>query len=122
MSKKGRMFLHQVLPKLKATPTKPRPRTKDIQGKANLRKWRVIVRITNASSVGRRDMYLRTCLKRGEHNEPPRDTCVKALEEEGHCKGAPLCYAWGKVREQDALILFDRGSTHNFISHELALK
>ena len=64
----------------------------------------------------------RTCPKRGERNEPPRATCVKALEEEGHCKGAPLCYAWGKVREQDALILFDLGSTHNFISHELALK
>ena len=26
------------------------------------------------------------------------------------------------MREQDALILFDPGSTHNFISHELALK
>ena len=28
----------------------------------------------------------------------------------------------GKVREHDALILFDPGSTHNFISHELATK
>ena len=33
-----------------------------------------------------------------------------------------LCYAWGKVRDQDSLILFDPGSTHNFISKELAAK
>ena len=33
-----------------------------------------------------------------------------------------LCYAWGKVRDQDSLILFDPGSTHNFISKELATK
>ena len=31
-----------------------------------------------------------------------------------------LCYAWGRVRDQEALILFDPGSTHNFISIELA--
>ena len=31
-----------------------------------------------------------------------------------------LCYAWGRVRDQDALILFDPGATHNFISIELA--
>ncbi|MCO5602671.1 hypothetical protein L7F22_056807 [Adiantum nelumboides] len=36
--------------------------------------------------------------------------------------GSPLSYAWGKVREHDAFILFDPGSTHNFISHELATK
>ena len=33
-----------------------------------------------------------------------------------------MVYAWGKVREHDYLILFDPQSTHNFISHELALK
>ena len=33
-----------------------------------------------------------------------------------------LCYAWGKVRDQDSLILFDPGSTHNFISKELTAK
>ena len=33
-----------------------------------------------------------------------------------------MSYAWGKVREHDALILFDPRSIHNFISHELALK
>lgn len=33
-----------------------------------------------------------------------------------------LCYAWGKVRDQDSLILFNPGSTHNFISKELAAR
>ena len=33
-----------------------------------------------------------------------------------------LCYAWGKVHDQDSLILFDPGSTHKFISKELAAK
>ena len=47
---------------------------------------------------------------------------MEALKEDGHCKGSPLSYAWGKVREHDALILFDPGSTHNFISNELATK
>ena len=32
------------------------------------------------------------------------------------------CYAWGKVRDQDCLILFDPGSNCNFISQELASK
>ena len=31
-----------------------------------------------------------------------------------------LCYVWGKVRDQSALILLDPGSTHNFISVDLA--
>ena len=44
------------------------------------------------------------------------------MKEEGNPKGAHLSYVWGKVRELDAFILFDPGSTHNFISHDLALK
>ena len=47
---------------------------------------------------------------------------VQNIKEDVHSKGSPLLYAWGKVREHDALILFDPGSTHNFLSHELALK
>ncbi|WP_165349248.1 retropepsin-like aspartic protease, partial [Enterobacter cloacae complex sp. 4DZ1-17B1] len=50
---------------------------------------------------------------------------VEIQEEEihqTHHKGSPLCHAWGKVREHDAFILFDPGSTHNFISMELATK
>ena len=64
----------------------------------------------------------RVCPKRGERNDPPRATMVEALKEDGHCIGSQLSYAWGKVREHDALILFDPGSTHNFISTELATK
>ncbi|MCO5553582.1 hypothetical protein L7F22_007105 [Adiantum nelumboides] len=47
---------------------------------------------------------------------------VEAPKEEVHCKGSPLSYAWGKVREHDAFISFDPGSTHNFISLQLATK
>ncbi|MCO5587770.1 hypothetical protein L7F22_041722 [Adiantum nelumboides] len=47
---------------------------------------------------------------------------VEAPKEDVHCKGSPLSYAWGKVREHDAFIPFDPGSTHNFISLELATK
>ncbi|MCO5546950.1 hypothetical protein L7F22_000389 [Adiantum nelumboides] len=44
------------------------------------------------------------------------------LKEGGLPQGSPLCYAWGKVREHDSLILFDSGSTHNYISVGLASK
>ena len=43
-------------------------------------------------------------------------------KEEACTKGSLLSDAWGKVREHDALILFDPGSTHNFISMELATR
>ena len=64
----------------------------------------------------------RVCPKRGERNDPPRDNMVEALKENGHYKGSQLFYSWGKVREHDALILFDPGSIHNFISVELATR
>ncbi|MCO5612470.1 hypothetical protein L7F22_066737 [Adiantum nelumboides] len=47
---------------------------------------------------------------------------VEAPKEDVHCKGSPLFYAWGNVRKHDAFILFDPGSTHNFISLEFATK
>ncbi|MCO5579768.1 hypothetical protein L7F22_033629 [Adiantum nelumboides] len=60
----------------------------------------------------------RTCPQKHGKKEPPRtamnDYCSK--------RGSPLCYAWGKVREHDALILFDSGSAHNYISVGLASK
>ena len=34
--------------------------------------------------------------------------------------GSQLCFAWGKVRDQNSLILFDPGSTDKFISVDLA--
>ncbi|MCO5608354.1 hypothetical protein L7F22_062562 [Adiantum nelumboides] len=64
----------------------------------------------------------RACPQRNARNEQPRASIIEAPKEDVHCKGSPLSYAWGKVREHDAFILFDLGSTHNFISHELAAK
>ncbi|MCO5586422.1 hypothetical protein L7F22_040362 [Adiantum nelumboides] len=64
----------------------------------------------------------RSCPQRNPRNEQPRASMVEAPKEEVHCKGSPLSYAWGKVREHDAFILFDPGSTHNFMSLELATK
>ncbi|MCO5575003.1 hypothetical protein L7F22_028800 [Adiantum nelumboides] len=64
----------------------------------------------------------RACPQRNARNEQPRASIIEAPKEDVHCKGSPLSYAWGKVRERDAFILFDPGSTHNFISHELAAK
>ncbi|MCO5611979.1 hypothetical protein L7F22_066239 [Adiantum nelumboides] len=64
----------------------------------------------------------RSCPQRNLRNEQPRASMVEAPKEEVHCKGSPLSYAWGKVREHDAFILFYPGSTHNFISLELATK
>ncbi|MCO5571091.1 hypothetical protein L7F22_024823 [Adiantum nelumboides] len=64
----------------------------------------------------------RTCPQRNARDEQPRASIIEAPKVDVHCKGSPLSYAWGKVREHDAFILFDPGSTHNFISHELAAK
>ncbi|MCO5603006.1 hypothetical protein L7F22_057148 [Adiantum nelumboides] len=64
----------------------------------------------------------RSCPQRNPCNEQPGASMVEAPKEEVHCKGSPLSYAWGKVREHNAFILFDPGSTHNFISLELATK
>ena len=72
--------------------------------------------------MGEQGHVSHVCPKRSERNEPPRSTMVEPLKEEGHYKGSPLSYAWEKVREHDALILYDPGSTHNFISTELATK
>ncbi|MCO5554482.1 hypothetical protein L7F22_008011 [Adiantum nelumboides] len=64
----------------------------------------------------------RACPQRNARNEQPRASIIEAPKEDVHCKGSPLSYAWKKVREHDVFILFDPGSTHNFISHELAAK
>ena len=61
------------------------------------------------------------CPTKKQQNETPKALAFEVLKEEGNSKGAKLSYAWGKIQEYDALILFDTGSTHNFISHELAL-
>ncbi|MCO5557095.1 hypothetical protein L7F22_010651 [Adiantum nelumboides] len=64
----------------------------------------------------------RSCPQRNNCNEQPRASMVEAPKEDVHCKGSPLSYAWGKVREHDTFILFDPASTHNFISLELATR
>ena len=56
--------------------------------------------------------------KERKKNEPLRATAV----EDGYSKGSLLSYAWGKVREHDAFILFDLVSMHNFILTKLATK
>ncbi|MCO5557356.1 hypothetical protein L7F22_010919 [Adiantum nelumboides] len=66
--------------------------------------------------------FYRTCPRRNARNEQTRALIIEAPKEDVHCKGSPLPYAWGKVRQHDAFILFDPGSTHNFISLELANK
>ena len=62
------------------------------------------------------------CPKKTQGNGTPKAFSMEVLKEEGNFKGAKLSYAWGKIRELDALILFDLGSTHSLILHELALK
>ncbi|MCO5581986.1 hypothetical protein L7F22_035875 [Adiantum nelumboides] len=64
----------------------------------------------------------RTCPQKHGKKEPPRTAMTTVLKEGGHPQGSPLCYAWGKVREHDSLILFYSGSTHNYISMVLASK
>ena len=60
--------------------------------------------------------------KHHESNDPPRVNMVPNLKESGHSKGSPLSYSWGKIKEDDSLILFDPNSTHNFKSTKLATK
>ncbi|MCO5564994.1 hypothetical protein L7F22_018664 [Adiantum nelumboides] len=67
------------------------------------------------------------------------DHVQKPVKAQAQCKEAPqatkilyptkevkeasqLCFAWGKVRDTNSLILFDPGSAHNFISVELVQK
>ena len=60
--------------------------------------------------------------KDGAKNDKPQASKIatqdKIKEDDASCP----CYAWGKVRDQDCLILFDPGSNRNFISQELASK
>ena len=51
--------------------------------------------------------------------EAPKASTFVANEVE-NSSALQLCYAWGQVRDQEALILFYLHSTHNFISIELA--
>ena len=63
----------------------------------------------------------RACPTKATKKDLPQATQVSLppmMQEEA----TQLCFAWEKVRDQDALMLFDPGSTHNLISIELALR
>ncbi|MCO5600400.1 hypothetical protein L7F22_054512 [Adiantum nelumboides] len=61
----------------------------------------------------------RACPKRQQRKETPQATQILYPTKEAK-EASQLCFAWGKVRDMNSLILFDPGSTHNFISIELA--
>ena len=63
----------------------------------------------------------RACPQRQQRKEAPQ--AKKILYPSKEAKGASrLCFAWGKIRDVNSLILFDPGSSENFISTELAQK
>lgn len=72
-------------------------------------------------SCGEKGHSYRACPNKGANKDKPQASMVHANDLCEQDKSR-LCYAWGKVRDQDSLILFDPGSTHNFISKELVTK
>lgn len=124
-STRERVVLHKTLPKTTLIATISQRRREITKAKIGclMRNWNVMTRITNVSSVGNKDIYIGLAPKSMHHNAPPRDWMVEAPKEDSHCMGSPLFPMLGdKVREDDALTLFDLGSTHNFISHELGVQ
>ncbi|MCO5557823.1 hypothetical protein L7F22_011395 [Adiantum nelumboides] len=61
----------------------------------------------------------RACPRRQQRKETPQATQILYPTKEAK-EVSQLCFAWGKIRDMNSLILFDPGSTHNFISIELA--
>ncbi|MCO5604577.1 hypothetical protein L7F22_058745 [Adiantum nelumboides] len=70
---------------------------------------------------GETEHIFRACPKRQQRKETPQATQILYPTKEAK-EAFQLCFAWGKVRDMNSLILFDPGSTHNFISIELAQK
>ncbi|MCO5610884.1 hypothetical protein L7F22_065126 [Adiantum nelumboides] len=64
----------------------------------------------------------RECPQRNTKRETPKVSNVITPSFDDFQEANELCYAWGKIRDQHALILMDPGSTHNIISTELAEK
>ena len=64
----------------------------------------------------------RNCPKKNGLKDTPQVTHVLSNgdKEEEDGGRSTLCYLWGYIRDQNSLILLDPGSTHNFISQELA--
>ncbi|MCO5564510.1 hypothetical protein L7F22_018171 [Adiantum nelumboides] len=122
MNIKGRIN-PKILPKLTLATTKLR-RRESTKGKnrltpEELERYR---KDNRCFKCGEQGHDYRACPQRNACNEQPRASIIEAPKEDVHCKGSPLSFAWGMVREHDAFILFDPGSTHNFISLEFATK
>ncbi|MCO5601712.1 hypothetical protein L7F22_055835 [Adiantum nelumboides] len=64
----------------------------------------------------------RECPQRNTKHETPKVSNVITPSFDDSQEANELCYAWGKIQDQHALILMDPGSTHNIISTELAEK
>ena len=64
----------------------------------------------------------RECPQRQAKSATPKVSNVMTTSITDSQDANRLCYAWGKIRDQHALILLDPGSTHNIISTELAAK
>ena len=60
----------------------------------------------------------RACPKRQPPKVTPQATKILYPNQAAQ-EACQLCFAWGNVRDISALILFDPGSTHNFISKSL---
>lgn len=56
---------------------------------------------------------------KGAKKEPPQATQILSTPVENSW-ASQLRYVWGKIRDQNAFMLLDLGSTHKFISVELA--
>ena len=88
---------------------------------SHMGRWSAIEKRTSALLVGRKVTLTGLVLKRQPRKTIPKQPWV--LTEDMHDQEqSRLCYAWGKVRDHDSLILFDIGSIHNFISMKLASK
>lgn len=66
--------------------------------------------------------YWRCPEKGNNHKKEALEALVVVSNKIEDPKASHLCYAWGRVRDQEALVLFYPGSAHNFIFIELAQK
>ena len=90
--------------------------------KKKLKKMDQYQKDNKSFQCGEQGHVLCMCPKKTQGNGTPKAFVVEVLKKEGNSKVENLSYVLGKVRQLNTLILFDLGSTHNFISHELALK
>ena len=60
--------------------------------------------------------------RKGKKPKPTAGLVPDMVGDKPSSDASELCRAWGKVRDQPALIFFDPGAKANFISPELAIK